>query len=779
MTDKLSKALATIVSMPNRPRAARWQGDNEMAVPDASIAAVDGKEAAITELQHTLRDSIKALARSENVSGMDPTSMSGEAFQRLRDQLFSLVAETGRKVSEVLGANSIDFARLDQVAAAAAQGKADHIMKAGGGSIQSFGVANGAAGYGNAESSVHQLHQVGLAKVEDNPSGRRMRAVFMSAEEILGTLQSRMMALGMFKSFGVRSRQNRIALRVFALGTCACGVRLRTVKRRAAIIFSFGLCSRVIALRDQARRRIKMFAAGLACQSVSVYHALMRAVKCVVLGVMLAALRARQKRIRVLKIIALGFLPMLQRTKNAPVGYKYGVKAVAPKGPKVKQIFWDTLADVKQTIWSTKSSTHGPVFKELFPDLKDLFTEKEVEKKKAGGMAGGTVDSSSENGSTSMIAAAVKLKPIEFVAELDGKRAYQMNISLSKFKKFEGGFPGLAERLREMDLEAIGGIEGLYVVEAWKPTTAEIARAKEECEKLEKMKVSNPTGPHPDFGYVESYVLHMIAVPRLSTRLESMKCKATFPDTFRVEEGNVSTLEGACDEILHNQKLVEFLVDIVRPFGNELNKGTKKAGAQGIKLSGLMKLAQTKTADNKMTSLYYLISVMKRYRPHLLDLCNEFKNCRAAQRIPMKDLVAAVKGMRANCENLKKAMTAAETEKDDYFVDAMAKFAVDMDKQVSDLESRLSAGERSVTVRFEVACKYLGEDPGATQPEEFFKEWWQFIDLFTATLVQFRLHADHAEKKARQDAAASTPDAATPLKTSARSAPPPRGPSRA
>ncbi len=49
--------------------------------------------------------------------------------------------------------------------------------------------------------------QPGLVRPEDNPTGRRMRAVFMGAEDIVGTLQARLMALAMFRSLGNRLRQ--------------------------------------------------------------------------------------------------------------------------------------------------------------------------------------------------------------------------------------------------------------------------------------------------------------------------------------------------------------------------------------------------------------------------------------------------------------------------------------------------------------------------------------------------------------------------------------------
>ena len=91
------------------------------------------------------------------------------------------------------------------------------------------------------------------------------------------------------------------------------------------------------------------------------------------LGLGICAQRLRLRRLRTARLFAAGVFPMWLRTKGAPTGFKYGQKVIksAVKGPKMKGIFWDTLSDVKDTIWSKK--TKAGVLKELFPDIKDLF----------------------------------------------------------------------------------------------------------------------------------------------------------------------------------------------------------------------------------------------------------------------------------------------------------------------------------------------------------------------------------------------------------------------
>lgn len=123
----------------------------------------------------------------------------------------------------------------------------------------------------------------------------------------------------------------------------------------------------------------------------------------------------------------------------------------------------------------------------MFPDLKEMFTEKQVVKKPAGAAAGG--DGTGEGGEGGE-KKPEKLKPIQFMNDVDSKKvstvwcgfvhtppspagahlfavassgscvqAYNMGISLSKFKKFEGGWAGLKDAITQLDLERMGGMD--------------------------------------------------------------------------------------------------------------------------------------------------------------------------------------------------------------------------------------------------------------------------------------------------------------------------------
>jgi len=183
--------------------------------------------------------------------------------------------------------------------------------------------------------------------------------------------------------------------------------------------------------------------------------------------------------------------------------------------------------------------------------------------------------------------------------------------------------------------------------------------------------------------------------PKLKQRLDCLKIEANFANALAMEEKNVNLLDVACHEVLDNKNLVEFLVDIIRPFGNELNKGTRNAGAQGIKISGLMKLGQTKTADGKMTSLQYIVSVVGQHRPHLLQLGIQFKACKDAIRLEFKNIDMALSALKKDIGTITTVLTAskAATPPDEPMLLRFEPFLAAVKVKFEELEERYKAAK--------------------------------------------------------------------------------------
>lgn len=127
----------------------------------------------------------------------------------------------------------------------------------------------------------------------------------------------------------------------------------------------------------------------------------------------------------------------------------------ANTGPKVRSIAWEALQDVGDTIWKNSTNMSNNILKvrevpplparararlqapaappillrhcdaptlplqSMFPDLKEMFTEKQVVKKPAGAAAGG--DGTGEGGEGGE-KKPEKLKPIQFMNDVDSKK---------------------------------------------------------------------------------------------------------------------------------------------------------------------------------------------------------------------------------------------------------------------------------------------------------------------------------------------------------------------
>lgn len=233
---------------------------------------------------------------------------------------------------------------------------------------------------------------------------------------------------------------------------------------------------------------------------------------------------------------------------------------------------------------------------------------------------------------------------------------------------------------------------------------------------------------------------HMSKVKRFQARIECMKLKNTFGEMADLVTRDLGIFAAACSEVLDNPKLVVFLVDVIRPFGNELNRAGGKKDATGIKISGLVKLAATKTADNSMTSLYYIVSVLAQHQPDLLSLINEFGMCQRATKLSMQGTEQNLSACIKAAKKVEASLQIAEKEKDEVFCAAIGPFAAQVSAAVASMESRMASLKESILK----VAEYLGEkektdkiDPIA-KPETLFAAWHEFINLLLTTFNEYK-----------------------------------------
>lgn len=177
-----------------------------------------------------------------------------------------------------------------------------------------------------------------------------------------------------------------------------------------------------------------------------------------------------------------------------------------------------------------------------------------------------------------------KAAAITFIS--DGKRSQNMGIAVSNFKKLDGfkahGWSFVRDMLTDMRMEELGGQDAIDVLVQWKPEPAE----KERCSQLTPEEI-------PRLAFSESFLYEVAKVPLLEHRLGSMEARGKLEGAFPMAVRMVEVFGLAVREVLTSQRLVEFLVDIIRPFGNDLNRSSAgRKEVAGIAIASLDLLSQ-------------------------------------------------------------------------------------------------------------------------------------------------------------------------------------------
>jgi hypothetical protein len=564
------------------------------------------------------------------------------------------------------------------------------------------------------------LPQPGLVRAEDNPTNRRMKAVMLSEQDLAKVFSTKLFALGFCRRMASRKQFAKIRSKMAFLGGLAHFAIQRRRRKRAARVFTLGLLRRAMAVREIGRRVQRTFLVGVFAMHARWRRERQLKTKVFALGFSLMAQRVKHLRLCRTLLFASAAFVTIHRTNGRPTGYK----PVKPPKKKVltsngmKQIHWDTLKDVKGTVWedTRRMRNDRKVLKELFPDLKEVFTPKKVDRSSA--------------------AASEQKKPkvelINFVEDSKFKRA--LGIATGGFRRF--GFDNLANAITDMDVAAFpAGLDDVEKLLMALVPDAMFARAREFT--LEQV---------PRMDAPEQFVFAMKDVPLYRERLESMKLQQGLVESCHEVQADLELFEGACKELLENNLLKELLVGIILPFGELLHKGTKKGGARGIKMDQLGKLAESKTAKNaKHSALYYIVQALSEKRPHLLEFPKMFELSRKAMKSSMDKPTLAINEIRRSVKTLNTALDKATKLKDDFFIERTRPAAETVTRMFEAIEKRMEGLQQL----YKDCLKYMGEEEDV-KFESFFTGWIKFVDIFQETLSKYQADTEKAEKERRK-----------------------------
>jgi len=150
-----------------------------------------------------------------------------------------------------------------------------------------------------------------------------------------------------------------------------------------------------------------------------------------------------------------------------------------------------------------------------------------------------------------------------------------------------------------------------------------------EIEKLKCYKESQP----PNLGLPEKFLLVLMDIPEVYTRLKLWLFKLTFHTQLFEIKQREDSLINACSELRNSDKFT-YLLEIILYIGNFLNCHSSRGGAWGFKLDSLLRLSEIKSKSNpEKTMLYFLVEIIKNDYPEISDFYHDLKSIEKAKEI--------------------------------------------------------------------------------------------------------------------------------------------------
>jgi len=319
---------------------------------------------------------------------------------------------------------------------------------------------------------------------------------------------------------------------------------------------------------------------------------------------------------------------------------------------------------------------------------------------------------------------------------IDTKRANHVGIALGRMKK---SFTEIKAAIIDLD-DSQMTIENLISLKSFIPTSEELAQIR--AFDGDKNKLDRP----------EQFFLELEAIPHLHTRVEHWIFERSFEENVHKILPDIKTLSSAFSECMTSPKFLK-LLSVVLAVGNYLNGGTASGRAYGFKLDVLMKLTDTKAADNKTTLLHFIITQCEQKYPEILDYFSELVNVPKAAtissqtmreelgalRIGVKKAFEELDLIRNSEEESNNPMNKAYLRRLEAFAEqARSKFTI-VDKEMTEMQKQFK----------DVALKF-GEDPEQFQWEEFFGLMMSFHDAFEKTKTDMKKDREGENKKAKR-----------------------------
>ncbi|KAJ3336031.1 hypothetical protein HDU93_003842 [Gonapodya sp. JEL0774] len=384
---------------------------------------------------------------------------------------------------------------------------------------------------------------------------------------------------------------------------------------------------------------------------------------------------------------------------------------VIPK-VKLRPIQWSKVSPVQvsTTVWRTfaeKRENEENLRKEIdLSELEDLFALGSKDDQ------GGTLKKgvSTETGISDISGSPVSAK-VQKIQLLDGKRSQAISIMLSRLKI---SLPDLKEALLSCDLTKLDENLLKAFLTNGVPTSEEVELLGEYIENESKAK---------DLDRAEQFLVEAMKVPNYETRLRSLLFISRFKDRITEVTPDIVAVSAASRELQQSKRL-RSLLELILAIGNYMNGDSFRGGAYGFSIDTLVKLADTKSANNKSTFLHYLARLISTKFPEIAKIGDDLKSLEKATKVSLSSTQEEVselqKGMTLIVDELNKPRSDLASDK---LPEVLENFRNSAESEVENLVESRKETERL----FKSTVEFFGEDPKTATPETFFHLFFDFF----------------------------------------------------
>lgn len=348
---------------------------------------------------------------------------------------------------------------------------------------------------------------------------------------------------------------------------------------------------------------------------------------------------------------------------------------------------------------------------------------------------------------------------------LDAKRANNIEIVLKSFRMPNNA---IRDAILQVDTtilstERIQALLGMVPTPDEKKALKFYVKAGKPVEKL---------------GVAEQFMLHMLELSRVDTRLRLLLFQAKFDAIVEEMTAQYARLLEAGEKVkasLQLQRVMETILSV----GNKLNAGTRTGGATAFRLAALDKLNDTKSTDNKHTLLDFIVEYVHKHKksateraetdepdaavvdaggfglPSYLD---SIAAVRDAAQIDWQALNSERETLLHGLQELTKevdVLSKEETAAGDRFPQVMSQFLEHAIKKAKRMKKKYLDCQDLIDGLFE----FFGESEGSFEPTEFFKLFDRFYLNYKASELKFaqkqlKLKREKARKEKESQKAA-------------------------